>query len=63
MQQPSANPWVLMQPAVDIEAKIENGYLGVGIFGPEDMLTANQARLMLQELVAMLSGVAQDGQV
>ena len=37
-------------PSIDVEAKIENGWLGVGVFAPEDMLDGSWAEEMIDEI-------------
>ncbi|KIX01658.1 uncharacterized protein Z518_09384 [Rhinocladiella mackenziei CBS 650.93] len=45
--------WCL--PAIDIEAKIsEAGHLGIGVFAPEDMLSASQAEGIIDEMRSLM---------
>ena len=38
------------QPAIDIEAKVADGYLGVGVFAPEDMLSEGQVKGVMEDV-------------
>ena len=49
----NANP-LLLQPAIDIEAKVEDGYLGMGIFVPEDKLAVQEVTGLMQEMKSLL---------
>ena len=44
----------ISQPSIDIEAKVEDGYLGVGVFAPEDMLSKTSARGVMEELKSIM---------
>ncbi|KAK5238177.1 hypothetical protein LTR47_001270 [Exophiala xenobiotica] len=37
-------------PAIDIEAKVADGYLGVGVFAPEDMLSEDQVEGVMEDM-------------
>ncbi|KIW17100.1 hypothetical protein PV08_04291 [Exophiala spinifera] len=43
-----AAKWCL--PAVDIEAKVIDGNLGIGVFAPNDMLSSDQAERIIDEM-------------
>ncbi|RMZ88390.1 hypothetical protein DV736_g4383, partial [Chaetothyriales sp. CBS 134916] len=45
--------WVL--PSVDIEAKVEDGALGVGVFSPADMLDQSGVEGLMAKLVRLLT--------
>ena len=45
-------------PAVDIEAAVRNGRLGVGLFAPQEMLTESEAQKMLEEVETNLEEAA-----
>ncbi|KIV84887.1 hypothetical protein PV11_00637 [Exophiala sideris] len=47
-----AAEWCL--PAIDIEARVSDGYLGVGVFAPDDMLSANQAENLMKDMRRLL---------
>jgi hypothetical protein len=39
-----------LQPAIDVEAKVEDGYLGIGIFAPKDMLSEDEVASVMDEM-------------
>ena len=45
------------KPAVDVEAKVENGSLGVGIFAPEDMISEEQVQGILDEIRRLMVNI------
>lgn len=44
------------QPAIDIEAKVADGFLGVGVFAPEDMLSEDQADGIMEGMRRLMIG-------
>eukprot|EP01099_Mayorella_cantabrigiensis_P005826 TRINITY_DN4728_c0_g1_i1.p1 TRINITY_DN4728_c0_g1~~TRINITY_DN4728_c0_g1_i1.p1 ORF type:complete len:232 (-),score=17.54 TRINITY_DN4728_c0_g1_i1:161-856(-) len=46
--------WCL--PSIDIEAKIDNGHLGIGVFAPEDMLSQEEAEKMIDDMERLMCG-------
>lgn len=49
---------VCSQPSIDIEAKVDNGYLGVGVFAPGDMLTESDADGVVRDIKSMLMSIS-----
>lgn len=54
-------PWkltdFLSQPAIDVEAMVENGRLVVGVFAPEDMLGDDDVGMVFEGLKGLLQGL------
>jgi hypothetical protein len=47
---------LFLQPAIDIEANVEDGHLGLGVFAPEDMLSAEGVTKMMDEMRSLILG-------
>jgi hypothetical protein len=47
-------PHSLLQPAIDVEAKVDDGYLGMGIFAPVDMLSEDEVASVIDEMGNLL---------
>ncbi|KAK4938609.1 NRPS protein [Elasticomyces elasticus] len=47
-----AAEWCL--PAIDVEARVSDDYLGIGVFAPDDMLSANQAEDLMKDMRTLL---------
>ncbi|EXJ88439.1 hypothetical protein A1O1_05369 [Capronia coronata CBS 617.96] len=54
-QQESTTEWRL--PAIDIEAKVADGYLGIGVFAPQDMLDASQVDWIMEQMNSLLMSI------
>ncbi|KAJ9615572.1 hypothetical protein H2200_001647 [Cladophialophora chaetospira] len=52
IQDPDSIEWCL--PGIDIEAKVEDGYLGMGVFAPDDMLSEDEVTTMMEEMRKLL---------
>jgi len=48
----NVSKWCL--PAIDIEAKVEDGYLGMGVFTPEDMLSEGEITNLMDEMKSLM---------
>jgi hypothetical protein len=46
-----------LQPSIDVEAKVENDYLGVGVFAPEDMLTGSDVDQVVDDIKSLIMTV------
>ncbi|KIW65279.1 hypothetical protein PV04_07551 [Phialophora macrospora] len=41
-------------PAIDIEANVNDGYMGLGVFAPEDMLSVEEVTRMMDEMRSLI---------
>lgn len=45
------------QPAIDVEARVADGHLGIGVFAPSDMLSEAQVDRVMDEMKSLMEGI------
>lgn len=48
----------IMKPAIDMEAKVDQGYLGIGVFAPADMIDEAQADEIMDQMKGLMTSIA-----
>ncbi|KAK5045137.1 hypothetical protein LTR84_009470 [Exophiala bonariae] len=47
-----------LQPSIDVEAKVSNGYLGIGVFSPQGMLTEDDVKEVIKYIKDVVMSVS-----
>ena len=46
---------IIQQPSIEVEMRYQEGKLDMGIFGPENMVTVDEAEVMIESFIEFLA--------